>query len=250
MKSGNVQDAARGLESFFLRELLKEARPASGGIMGSGAGGANFQDMLEETLSDQMAKSGGVGIAAMVERELGGEGPKAATPKPLPHPMRAQGSVAVKATAHQAVRTEPVIGGSSPPAGLQSLRSLRAYQSSGFGARIDPINHTESTHAGVDVAAPEGSAVGAAFDGVVVRAEKAGGYGNLVVVDHGDGTETRYAHLSEIHAKVGQHVRAGETVGAVGHTGRATGPHLHVEVRHAGVAVDPHSLFDPLKLIR
>jgi murein DD-endopeptidase MepM/ murein hydrolase activator NlpD len=198
MKSGNVQDAARGLESFFLRELLKEARPASGGLMGGGAGGATFQDMLEETLSDQMAKAGGVGIAALVERELGGgDAPHLASPAPRP------------------LAPTPT-------------HAVRAYQSSGFGARMDPITHHASTHAGIDVAAPEGSSVRAAFAGTVVGAEASGGYGNLVVVDHGDGTETRYAHLSKIETRVGQRVRAGETIGEVGHTGRAKIGRAHV----------------------
>jgi murein DD-endopeptidase MepM/ murein hydrolase activator NlpD len=227
-----ASDAARGLEAFFLRELLKEARPASGGLMGQGAGGATFQDMLEETLSDQMAKAGGVGIAQLVAKELGGQAPGPAALLPRASALAPVGRFAPGAAPHL------------------HKEAVRAYQSSGFGARLDPITGAESTHAGVDVAAPEGASVRAAFGGTVVRAEPAGGYGNLVVIDHGDGTETRYAHLSKIRAQVGQRVRAGDDLGAVGHTGRATGAHLHIELRQSGVAIDPHSLIDPLKLVR
>lgn len=234
MKAGDVSDAARGLEAFFLRELLKEARPASGGLMGQGAGGSTFQDMLEDTLAEQMAKAGGVGIAQLVAKELGGQapGPAALIPR------GSNGAIA-------AGRIAP-----EPPGPHLHREAVRAYRSSGFGARLDPITGAESSHAGVDVAAPEGASVRAAFAGTVVRAEAAGGYGNLVVIDHGDGTETRYAHLSKIRAQVGQRVHAGEDLGAVGHTGRATGAHLHIELRQGGVAIDPHSRIDPLKLVR
>lgn len=230
-----ASEAARGLEAFFLRELLKEARPASGGLMGQGVGGSTFQDMLEETLSDQMAKAGGVGIAQLVAKELGGQAP---------------GPAALLPRASALAMASSSAPGTLAPAPHLHKEAVRAYQSSGFGARLDPITGAESTHAGVDVAAPEGASVRAAFGGTVVRAEPAGGYGNLVVIDHGDGTETRYAHLSKIRAQVGQRVRAGDELGAVGHTGRATGAHLHIELRQGGVAIDPHSLIDPLKLVR
>lgn len=94
-------------------------------------------------------------------------------------------------------------------------------------------------HAGVDLGADEGTPVGAARAGRVVFAGWNGGYGRLVTVAHHHGVVTMYGHLSEIDVSVGERVGAGEQLGLVGHTGDATGPHLHLEVRVRGAAVDP-----------
>ena len=96
-----------------------------------------------------------------------------------------------------------------------------------------------SFHEGVDIPSPTGTPVRAVMDGTVVRAGWAGGYGNLVEIDHGDGMLTRYGHLSTIFAGPLARVRRGETIGAVGSTGRSTGSHLHYEVRINGRAIDP-----------
>lgn len=111
--------------------------------------------------------------------------------------------------------------------------------SSGFGARIDPLDGHLSQHNGVDLPAAEGTPVPVVKDGVVIAAGDRGGYGNAVEVRHDDGTTTLYAHLSGLAATRGDQVRAGETVGFVGQTGRSTGPHLHLELRRAGHPVDP-----------
>jgi len=94
-------------------------------------------------------------------------------------------------------------------------------------------------HSGIDLGAPTGTPIAAAASGQVVLVSAGGGYGNYVVIRHDDGTETLYAHLSEIWVAQGQWVGQGESIGAVGATGWATGPHLHFEVRVGGVPVDP-----------
>jgi len=104
---------------------------------------------------------------------------------------------------------------------------------------MHPMTGRLTHHDGVDVAAPRGTAIPVGRAGVVVRAEKAGGYGNLVVVDHGDGVQTRYAHCDRLDVVPGQQLEAGQVVGTVGSTGRSTGPHLHFEVRIEDQAVDP-----------
>jgi murein DD-endopeptidase MepM/ murein hydrolase activator NlpD len=93
-------------------------------------------------------------------------------------------------------------------------------------------------HAGVDLAAPDGTPIVAAGAGVVVRAGLAEGYGNAVLIDHGNGFLTHYGHLSQITVVVGQHVAAGQPIGAEGSTGHSTGPHLHFEV-HQGYYQNP-----------
>ena len=96
-------------------------------------------------------------------------------------------------------------------------------------------------HAGIDLAARAGSPVSAMYDGRVVSAGWAGSYGLLVVLEHVEGVETRYAHLSHLLVAAGQQVRRGEVIGLVGSTGRSTGPHLHYEVRRHGIPVNPMS---------
>lgn len=113
---------------------------------------------------------------------------------------------------------------------------------SGFGGRTHPILGTWKKHEGLDYSAATGTPVMAAGDGMVVRAGRSGGYGNLVEIQHSNGIITRYGHLLRIDVHVGQRVRQEERVGAVGSTGLSTGPHLHYEFRVAGVARDPRSV--------
>ena len=94
-------------------------------------------------------------------------------------------------------------------------------------------------HEGLDIAAPTGRPVRAAKAGVVITAAASGAYGNLIVVDHGGGEQTRYAHLSAFAVATGTPVAIGQVIGRIGNTGRSTGPHLHFEIRFGGAAVDP-----------
>jgi murein DD-endopeptidase MepM/ murein hydrolase activator NlpD len=110
---------------------------------------------------------------------------------------------------------------------------------SGFGVRSDPFLGRPAMHTGLDFRAASGDPVRATANGKVVSSGWTGGYGRMVEIDHGNGLSTRYGHLSEIGVRVGDQVRIGQVVGAVGSTGRSTGPHLHYETRIDGEAVDP-----------
>lgn len=110
---------------------------------------------------------------------------------------------------------------------------------SGFGVRSDPFRTRAAFHAGVDLAGPVGTPIYATADGIVGRSEYSGAYGNLVEINHGEGIQTRYAHLSRGIARAGQRVRRGDLIGLMGSTGRSTGSHLHYEVRIDGRAVNP-----------
>jgi murein DD-endopeptidase MepM/ murein hydrolase activator NlpD len=113
--------------------------------------------------------------------------------------------------------------------------------SSGFGRRFHPIFNNWRAHTGVDFAAPQGTRVLASADGEVVSAGVRGGYGNAIILRHGGGITTLYGHLSRFAAglRAGTHVKQGDVIGYVGHTGWATGPHLHYEFRVAGIYQDP-----------
>ncbi len=111
---------------------------------------------------------------------------------------------------------------------------------SSFGERTDPFSGEGALHKGVDISAPIGTLVRATADGIITFADREGGYGRLVVIDHGNGFETYYAHLSRIDVIEGQEIRQGEFLGAVGASGRVTAPHLHYEVRIAKTPVNPY----------
>ncbi len=111
--------------------------------------------------------------------------------------------------------------------------------SSHYGHRRDPFLKRRAFHAGMDFKAKTGTRVFAAAKGKVIKAGWSGGYGRMVEIDHGNGTTTRYAHLSRISVKKGQHVSPDMSIGRVGSSGRSTGPHLHYEIRRYGKAVNP-----------
>lgn len=118
----------------------------------------------------------------------------------------------------------------------------RISVSSGFGRRLDPFKNSWSEHLGVDFQAPAGTIIVAAGDGVVTKATRDPEYGNLLVIDHIDRFQSRYAHASELMVSEGAKVQRGQAIARVGATGRATGPHLHFEVLREGKLIDPSSM--------
>lgn len=111
---------------------------------------------------------------------------------------------------------------------------------SSFGSRSDPFSGEGAFHTGIDISAPQGTDVHATADGVVASAGWATGYGRLLVIDHGNGLQTYYAHLSRFLVVPGEAVRSNQLVALSGASGRATGPHIHYEVRLAGTPVNPY----------
>lgn len=127
-------------------------------------------------------------------------------------------------------------------AATPSIWPTHGWLSSTMGNRIDPLTGEKDFHPGLDISADKGDPVYATADGQVVNASAAGNYGNLVILDHGYGLETRYGHLSAFKIKQGQIVKRGDLLGLVGSTGRTTGPHLHYEVRANGRILNPLQL--------
>ena len=124
-------------------------------------------------------------------------------------------------------------------ASTPSIWPARGWVTSDFGTRIDPYTAERKMHQGMDIATPHGQPVYTPSDGTVVFVGTEGGYGKVLVVDHGYGVKTRYGHLSEIHVHLGDRVNRGDKVASVGNTGRSTGPHLHYEVRVNGIPENP-----------
>ena len=122
-------------------------------------------------------------------------------------------------------------------------------QSSGYGNRKDPFTGGRAFHSGLDFAAPAGTTVLSAAEGVVIFAGQRSGYGKVVEVEHGNGLLTRYAHLSAFLSQKGQKVQTGTPIAKVGSTGRSTGPHLHFEVHRADKNLDPKPFLDTGKRI-
>lgn len=135
----------------------------------------------------------------------------------------------------QGLIAEPRLGGSTIPA----IWPVRGQVTAGFGERMDPLSGEGAFHSGLDISAPYGARVEAAADGIVFQASPDAGYGNSILIDHGYGMTTKYCHLSRVSVVVGQDVRRGQVIGAVGMTGKATGPHLHYEVRVSETPVNP-----------
>jgi hypothetical protein len=122
-----------------------------------------------------------------------------------------------------------------------SIWPVRGIITAGFGQRMDPFTGEGNFHNGVDIAAPAGTLIRAAADGILFHAGPDSGYGNEALIDHGYGLTTKYGHLRSLSVVVGQEVTRGQIIGTVGMTGRATGPHLHYEVLVGGIPVNPAS---------
>lgn len=143
-------------------------------------------------------------------------------------------------------------GGSSGGGSATSLSNLQwpvpscTLITSRFGYRVAPTTGASTYHGGLDIGAGMGASIVAAGAGDVIYAGANGGYGNCVMIDHGNGVVTVYAHMSSIGVSYGQYVTAGQYVGAVGSTGVSTGPHCHFEIRINGAQTDPAAYFSGL----
>lgn len=138
---------------------------------------------------------------------------------PLPRPAFAQPVAALTAT--------------------PSIWPARGTVTSSFGWRVSPFGDGNELHPGIDIAYTMGAPVVATADGEVIVSGSAGGYGNLVQINHGNGISTLYGHNSQLAVKVGQTVKKGQVIAYAGSTGKSTGPHVHYEVRVNNTAVDP-----------
>jgi len=178
-----------------------------------------FAGVLDQEISKSVAEAGGLGLAKMMTGQAATRSVSPANPRPVRMVQP------VADLSH--IRAED---GPLPVDGVVTSR---------FGRRHDPFHGKHSFHKGLDIAAPSGTPIQPVRPGTVVSAGRRGGYGNVVVLDHGDGTTSMYAHCKALKVQPGQRVELGEVIATVGSTGRSTGPHLHLEIHRNGEAVDP-----------
>lgn len=129
--------------------------------------------------------------------------------------------------------------------GTYFITPVKGRLSSPYGLRIHPILNKKLFHTGIDIAAPAGTHIRAAGDGIVTEAGHNGGYGKIIKINHKNGYETLYAHLSKISLRKGQKITRGTIIGEVGSTGRSTGPHLHFEILHRKKYINPLRFVSP-----
>jgi murein DD-endopeptidase MepM/ murein hydrolase activator NlpD len=248
-----VARLAAEFESLLLSNIFHDMRSAgrwsdedSSDTLGAGAFGQTFDTELARTLS----KAGGFGLSGWLQQALGrygsaGDSPSLAGAVATTTNVTAPAAIASNAPIAQSEPSSvptPATGDPVDPAGVAGSEGLSRPTSkltSAFGWRRDPVTGAARFHSGVDLKASEGDPVKATGNGRVVFSGANGGYGTNVVIEHANGIRTRYAHLSAALVNVGDEVNEGQPIGLAGHTGRATGPHVHYEVLARGRAVDP-----------
>jgi murein DD-endopeptidase MepM/ murein hydrolase activator NlpD len=213
-KHQELKKACREFESVFTYQILKSMRSTieKSDLFHGGQGEEIYESLLDQELAKKMARSGENSLADMLYRQLSRQLPS----------EDGNGKDIDNA------------GQSGPP-----RWPLKAVLSSGFGWRKDPFTGENRFHKGIDLAAGEGTPVRAVLSGRVLVSDRQEGYGNRVVLDHGQGFITIYAHNRDNLVKAGDWVGKGSPVALVGSSGRSTGPHLHFEVKRDGRSLDP-----------
>lgn len=230
-----LKKAVAEFEAMFIQQMLKSMRDTvqKGDLFHGGSGEEIYTSLLDEELSKNMARAGGIGLSEMLLKELSSDDapealrtelpPRASAPVSLPEPEQAP--------------APPVDGPFSYP--------VKAFKrvSSEFGRRIDPVTGMERFHHGIDIAASQGTPIYPAAPGKVIFSGEKGGYGNTIEVLHDNGYITRYGHNRKNLVNVGERVDMANPIAYVGSTGRSTGPHLHFEVIREGAAINPDTLY-------
>ena len=258
-----VRELAEQFESMLIAQMLRQMRQSmlsddSG--ESDGLGSRTMTDTIDGQLALTRSRSSRLGLADFlanaIERQTdGGAGPT----RPMPFLLEAPSAIPLHAPPLKRIATLqeslPPTATGTPPAAMDRIRTLlpvdaeggaaptlpAGTETSAFGWRQDPITGRQRFHAGTDVRMAYGQGVRVAAGGRVASVGNQGGYGLTVVVDHGSGVETRYAHLSSSPIKPGDFVESGQIIAQSGNSGRSTGPHLHFEVLKGGQAVDPRS---------
>jgi murein DD-endopeptidase MepM/ murein hydrolase activator NlpD len=250
VERAKVQQLAQEFEAMLMLQMVRQMRQSllDESEEPEGFGGSTMRDTFDTEFSRYLAQSGGIGLGGFMTRALdarasqavpgdaavGSDVPGSAARAIAQAPI---GALAVASPAAAAFTIGRSTDNTDAPASVEL--PLTGGVTSSFGWRADPLTGESRFHRGVDLRAAYGAEVPAAAPGTVVFAGERGTYGNLVVVRHDGGVETRYAHLSATAVGAGEQVEAGTPIGRVGSTGRSAAPHLHFEVLVNGERVDP-----------
>lgn len=259
-----LQRLSHEFEAMFLSEMLRGMRDSLlDDEQEEGLGNATMTDTFDAELGQSLSKAGGMGLARMMLEALvkRGTDASAATVPVAPHvvaaytshattaaaaapaaPMAPPAALAATVVASTAPATTPLAAIGSTAEEPERAVALPGKVTSPFGWRADPFTGRPQFHAGTDVRMAYGQGVQAVAGGRVTSVGDRSGYGLTVVIDHGNGLETRYAHLSGASVREGDMVEAGQVVAQSGNSGRSTAPHLHLEARQNGRAIEMASL--------
>jgi len=257
-KRAQLAKLAYEFEAMFLSEMLRGMRDSMlPDAQEQGLGNATMTDTFDTELGLTLSRAGGVGLASMMlealmRQEKAGAGdvtlppaglPSYVAPVTAPLPTAELLPTGTDSTSVPDVTLAAVTQPGAPLALKTSLASLQPGPvTSPFGWRSDPFSGRAQFHAGTDIRMAYGQEVQAVASGRVQSVSERQGYGLTVVIDHGSGLETRYAHLSGTSVREGDIVDAGQVVARSGNSGRSTGPHLHLEARQDGKAIDVTNL--------
>jgi hypothetical protein len=228
---GGMQDMMASLQKRDdnVYRVIFEADPIPPSIRRAGTGGSEkYKDIIDKNLIDQDLIVSSIGKVDQLKREMY---------------IQTKSYDEILQLARNKSKLLAAIPAIQPISNKELTRLA-----SGFGIRIDPIYKVKKMHTGIDFSAPRGTPIYATGDGVVEMVRNDwGGYGKHIVIDHGFGYQTLYAHMQEFNVKEGDHVKRGDCIGYVGNTGHSTGPHVHYEVIKDGEQVDPvHYFFQDL----
>ncbi len=262
---GKLKQLAQEFEAMLMNEMLGAWRRSLVDDEAEGGGLGSMTDMAGSELGRALSRSGGLGIAAVLERAFERQQSAAAdSPAGAPGPIEGrhahggavpgQAASAAVTVARSGVTGQAAMGTPSVvemardarPAVTRGAEAVGGTVTSPYGWRPDPFTGRSKFHAGVDVRMAYGQEVSSVASGRVSFSGVQGSYGLTVIVDHGDGLQTRYAHLSGSDVQAGDEVRGGQAIARAGSSGRSTGPHLHVEVLRHGRSVDPAGLLKGL----
>ena len=283
-ESLDLQKACQEFESIFIHFLLKTMRESipTGTLLDKAPGEDMYASLFDQELAKNIAQRGGIGISQMLLRELSSpnhiikplDTPLPCLIKPLGDKEQpGEGDSLSQAAVLPGPDLTPAIPSGDKPKETSDNYPIKTWLSNGvgrieekanetgkkypgyvlnlngeltspFGLRKDPFNDKVCFHAGIDLAMAAGSEVRAAYSGKVIFSGWRGGYGNMVVLQHDNNYTTSYAHNAKNLVSEGDVIEGGQAIALAGDTGRATGPHLHFELRESGIPIDPAKVVD------
>jgi murein DD-endopeptidase MepM/ murein hydrolase activator NlpD len=235
-----LKETVKELEALFIYELLKEMRhTVKGGFLGKGLGDDIYKGLFDMEVA-RLAAGRGLGLGEMILKQMNGREGKGIQnpPKPSGESNSIPKKTSISPQSLNSINTRSEVD--SPDSSMR--RPIDGKISSAYGWRPDPFSGEEKFHSGVDIAARSGQEIYPAKKGQVVFSGFLQGYGNTVVIDHGDGFISKYGHNMTNLVSVGDEVDCSQVIALVGSTGNSTGPHLHFEVQYQGKKINPLGL--------